>query len=230
MLGSVTGAVRPVRSGVIAACVVLFLLLGVVPAVADELEDALQRGGFDPARRAAIHALFDQAAGQGIPPRLLLPRLEEGLAKRVSAGRLLGAIEREVDFLLAARRILREEAAAMARDEAAWARTANLLAGGLQDAEVRALVQIASARPRDFRAATYLYVALSEWRLPRETAVALLEALLGSELPGEEFGGIVGLLAEGRSARIPPERLVERVRRALPGVRSLDELKRMVLY
>lgn len=228
---------RPPRVGIaVPADILLFFFLffvlfgGVGPLAADELEDVLRRGALEPARREELRSLFDRAAGEGIPPQLLLPRLEEGLAKGVPPGRLLGAIEREVAFLITARQILKEEAAALGGDEASWARTANLLAGGLPEAEVRALARMASARPREYRAATYLYVALVDWGLPGAAAAELLEALLGSQLPGEEFGGIVELFVAGRSARVSPERLAERIRRALPRVRSLEDLKALVLY
>lgn len=224
------GRPRRTATGVLPVCVLLLHVLVLVPLVAEDLEKSLERGGFDPSRRAAVLALFDQAAAQGVPKRLLLPRLEEGLAKRVPAGRLLGVIERELGFLLRAREILSEENSALAKDEASWARTANLLAGGLEPGEVRALVRICSIRPRDYRPATYLYVAMVQWGLSQDQAAKLLEALLSSDLAGEQFGGIVELLVEARSARIPPERLLERILEALPRVQDLEELEAAVLY
>jgi hypothetical protein len=218
------------RPGLRAACLVLLVVIAAQSAAADDLEEVLQRGGFDPPLRSAVRTLFDEAAAQGVPPELLLPRLEEGVAKRVPAGRLLGVIERELGFLLAAGELLREEAPGLMEEKAAWARTANLLARRLPVREVRTLVRVASARPQDYRAATYLYVALVDWGLAADQARLLLEALLGSGIPGGEFGGIVELLVEGRSARIPPERLVERIRETLPHVQNLDELKKSVLY
>jgi hypothetical protein len=218
------------RPGGAAACLLALFLVAAIPGWTEDLEELLQRGGLEPARREEVRALFAEAASQGVPQGLLLPRLEEGLAKRVPAGRLVRVIERELGFLLAARGILQEEAGALAREEAAWARTANLLAGGLPAREVRSLVRTAARRPRDFRESTYLYVALLEWGLPSEEARVLLEALLDSALPGAEFAGVVELLAAGRSARIPPGRLVERIREALPQSRSLEDLEKRVLY
>ena len=216
-----------------AICLLVFLLASgaaAVTAAADDLEELLRRGGFDPARRGDVRAVFEEAADRGVPSALLLPRVEEGLAKGVPADRMLRGIERELSLLLEAREILSEEAGVLLKDQASWARTANLLAGGLSQREVRTLARVASARPRDYRSATYLYVALAEWGLPRDQAGLLLEALVASRVPGEEFAGIVEILVEGRRARIPPERLAERIRAALPRVQNLDELKKTVLY
>jgi hypothetical protein len=208
----------------------ILAVIGPATAAADGLDDALRGSALDPAERAEVRRLFDEASSAGLPQHMLVPRLEEGLAKRVPVARILRALELEMGYLVQAREVLSAADEALLRDEGSWARTANLLAGGLTTREVSAVVRILRPRRRDFRPATYLYAALVEWGLPREQALALLEALVASDLPGEEFPGVVELLALGRRVRIPPEVMVDRIRDSIGRVHSLDELQRLVLY
>jgi hypothetical protein len=208
----------------------LILAAGGGAAAADDLDDALRASSLEATQQTAVHRLFDEAAAEGVPARMLLPRLEEGLAKGAPGERVLLALEREMGYLLEARQILTAEGEGLLREEASWARAANLLAGGLPPEEVGTLVRILRPRPRDFRPATYLYVALVDWGLPREQARSLLGALVGSALPGEEFGGVMELLARGRRLRIAPEEMVRRIRDSVGRARSLDELGTLVLY
>jgi hypothetical protein len=208
----------------------LILSAGAAGAAADDLEQILQSSRLDASQQALVRGVFDEALEQGIPPSMLLPRLEEGLSKRVAAARLVGALRREAGFLVTARGILTDEAEVLLADEANWIRTANLLAGELAVEEIRALIRLSVPRPRDYRHATYLYVALLDWGLPREQARGLLKALMGSSIPGEQLSGVLELLAEGRRLRVPPEEVVERVRGVASRVKSVEELERLVLY
>jgi hypothetical protein len=206
-------------------------LLAAAMLPAQSLEAALARSRFSPEQQRAIEEQFREAALQGIPLSLLLPRLEEGIAKKVPAARLQEALRGQAGLLLEARALLVETPGgeALLADPASWARTANLLAGALPAAEVRRLAGFCAKRPADYRQATSLYLSLVEWGLDRGKAQELLGALLDSRLPGESFPGVMEILVEGRRQRLAPEELVRRLLLHLPDTVSMEELKRRTL-
>jgi len=206
-------------------------LLAAAMLPAQSLETALARSRFPPEQQRAIEEQFREAALQGIPVSLLLPRLEEGIAKKVPAARLQEALRGQAGLLLEARALLvgTPGGEALLADPASWARTANLLAGALPAAEVRRLAGFCAKRPADYRQATSLYLSLVEWGLDRGKAQELLGALLDSRQPGESFPGVMEILVEGRRQRLAPEELVRRVLLHLPDTVSMEELKRRTL-
>jgi len=206
-------------------------LLAAAMLPAQSLEAALARSRFSPEQQRAIEEQFREAALQGIPLSLLLPRLEEGIAKKVPAARLQEALRGQAGLLLEARALLVETPGgeALLADPASWARTANLLAGALPAAEVRRLAGFCAKRPADYRQATSLYLSLVEWGLDRGKAQELLGALLDSRLPGESFPGVMEILVEGRRQRLSPEELVRRLLLHLPDTVTMEELKRRIL-
>jgi len=206
-------------------------LLAAAMLPAQSLETALARSRFPPEQQRAIEEQFREAALQGIPVSLLLPRLEEGIAKKVPAARLQEALRGQAGLLLEARALLvgTPGGEALLADPASWARTANLLAGALPAAEVRRLAGFCAKRPADYRQATSLYLSLVEWGLDRGKAQELLGALLDSRQPGESFPGVMEILVEGRRQRLAPEELVRRLLLHLPDTVSMEELKRRTL-
>ncbi len=86
--------------------IILAGLLAAALLPAQSLEDALARGRFSPEQKRAIEEQFREAALKGIPVSLLLPRLEEGIAKKVPAGRLQEALRGQAGLLLEARALL----------------------------------------------------------------------------------------------------------------------------
>jgi len=206
-------------------------LLAAAMLPAQSLEAALARSRFPLEQQRAIEEQFREAALQGIPVSLLLPRLEEGIAKKVPAARLQEALRGQAGLLLEARALLvgTPGGEALLADPASWARTANLLAGALPAAEVRRLAGFCAKRPADYRQATSLYLSLVEWGLDRGKAQELLGALLDSRQPGESFPGVMEILVEGRRQRLAPEELVRRLLLHLPDTVSMEELKRRTL-
>ena len=198
---------------------------------AQSLEAALARGRFSSEQQNALVEQFREAESQGIPVSLLLPRLEEGIAKKVPAARLQEALRRQASLLLEARTLLLETPGgeALLADPASWARTANLLSGALPAEEVRRLAGYCARRPADYRQATSLYLSLVEWGLDRGRAQELLGALLDSKLPGESLPVVMELLVEGRRQRLDPEELVRRLLLHLPQAASIEELRRRTL-
>ena len=206
-------------------------LLAAAMLPAQSLEAALARSRFSPEQQRAIEEQFREAALQGIPLSLLLPRLEEGIAKKVPAARLQEALRGQAGLLLEARALLvgTPGGEALLADPASWARTANLLAGALPAAEVRRLAGFCAKRPADYRQATSLYLSLVEWGLDRGKAQELLGALLDSRQPGESFPGVMEILVEGRRQRLAPEELVRRLLLHLSDTATMEELKRRTL-
>ncbi len=197
---------------------------------AEDLESALLRSRYPAETREEIRSIFAAARREGIPEPLMLPRLEEGMAKRVSPGLLLSVLRREREGLLEARRLLLsvEGGKALLADPASWARTANLLAGSWSPGVVRALASASRTRPEGYRDATSLYVSLVEWGLDAEVSLQLVRSLLISSLPAESFPGVLDLLIEGRRRRIDPEELAARIQGQLERVDSLRGLEERI--
>ena len=211
-------------------CICLYLLP--LPAVlyAQSIEDALARSGYTAADRGAITDFFARIDRQEVPVELLLPKLEEGVSKRISAPRVLEALEREAQFLRRSRALILgvTEQGALLSDRALWARTANLLAGGIPESEIEGLIHLCLANVEGYRPATYLYVALKDWGLPRQSAFELIDALLKSPIAPESYMGVMNLLAAGRRRRIAPDEIVRRIRRSAAQSLTIEELERWI--
>ena len=214
-----------------AAALAIFLLAAVLPLGAQSLESVLSRSRYSPEVKAEVSREFRDAENQGIPVELLLPRLEEGIAKKVNAGRLLAALEREQGLLLQARGLLTglDGGARLLEDQASWARAANLLSAGYGSGEVEELARASLSRLGDFRPAASLYVSLRGWGLPSSQALDLLRGLLASPIRGERFPGIMEILIEGRRLRLPPEILIRRLLAQLPETGTIEELRQKSL-
>jgi len=206
-----------------------FLVIG-LPICAQSVESALARSGYSEAQKDSIVTFFEETEDSDIPAELLLPKLEEGIAKGIPAPRVLGALRREAENLRRTRALmLRSDGGELLlADPASWARTANLLAVGVPEEEIGELIALCNRRIEGFRPATYLYVAVLEWGLAREPALDLIGALLASSIPPENYMGVMDLLASGRRRRIAPEELVQRIQRHLDHVNSIKELEKWI--
>ncbi len=234
MRGNLIARVFPTAKRAASPPLFLWILAGLLaaaPLPAQSLEAALARGRFSPEQQRALEGQLREAELQGIPESLLLPRLEEGIAKKVPAARLEEALRRQAGLLLEARTLLVETPGgdALLADRASWARTANLLSGALPAAEVRLLAGYCARRPADYRPATSVYLSLVQWGLDRGLSQDLLKALMDSRLPGESFPVVIEILVEGRRQRLAPEELVRRLLLRLPEAAGAEELKRRVL-
>ena len=213
------------------ALMLLLLLLQPTELRADSVSRALNRADYARTDREAIEAVFDKAEAANVPSELLLPRLQQGIAKSIPAARVRRALDEDLRQLLHARELVQstEAGAAIVEETAAWARAANLLDSGRTEEELRNLATVSSERPEAFRPASTLYVSIVDWGLDEPTALALVEAAVDSALPASEFAGITELLVRGRRARIRPEQLVQRLIANLPHAQSLAELRDMTL-
>ncbi len=218
------------RRGALAA-LLLAAALRPLPLGAEGLQSLLERSGYTASAREEIRILFARAGKEGVPEALLLPRLAEGLAKKISAPRLQAALRQHLAQLRQARALLEQVPGGerIAGDEASWARTANLIAAGVQPGDLARLVQAGAARPEAYRPATYVYASLIAWGLQVDEALALVEALLSSPLPADQFAAVPELLAQGRRLRVAPEELVRRLLEELPHADGIERLRERVM-
>ena len=207
----------------------LFLFVGSLGS-AQTVDSVLGKSPYSESQKNEITAFFTRMEHAGIPSELLVPKLQEGIAKRVAAHRVLAVLETEAQNLGEARTLLlhMEGGQAVLSDRASWARTANLLSGGIPRDEIEALVDLCVARVGSYRPATYLYVALSEWGLDGQRASELIAALLTSSIPPDRYMGVMDLLVTGRRRRIAAEELVRRIQEHVGQVTRLEELEKWI--
>lgn len=214
---------------------ILLITLQVIPAGrvwAESLADVLDRSSYSTSQKEAVRELFQGAREDEIPEEMLLPRLAEGVAKRVPAGKVLSVLQQNLIKLREARSILLgvSGGAVLVEKQSSWLRTANLLAGSVPAEEIREIAEACVLRQEDYREATFLLVSLTDWGLNRRASLDLVKTFLDSSIPGESFAGVLELLAAGRRLRIPPEKLITRIREELPRVETLEELQERILF
>lgn len=223
------GAIRVPQPLFIFILGAVLLVIG-LPIYAQSVESALERSGYSQTHKHSIITFFAEAEQSEIPADLLLPKLEEGIAKGIPAPRVLGALMKEADDLLRTRALMlrSEEGRRLLADPASWARAANLLSVGVGEDEIEQLIALCGARIQGFRPASYLYVAVVEWGLPGDTSLDLIGALLSSSIPPDSYMGVMDLLAIGRRRRIAPEELVQRIQQHLGRAKSIKELEKWI--
>lgn len=218
------------RGPLLAGLFCIFFLSAGSTGFAQSVEAALGRSSYSQSHKSAITVFFTEIEEREIPVDLLLPKLEEGIAKRVPAPRVLDVLKREAENLAEARElILRVQGGRpLLSDRASWARTANLLAGDFPMGEIEALVKLCVSRAETFRPATYLYAALTDWGLTGDSALELVAALLDSSIPPDTYMGVMDLLAAGRRRRIAPEELLQRILEHLDHAATVQELEKWI--
>lgn len=211
----------------------LLLFLFPVCLGAQTAEQVLETSGLSAGQRTAVLAEFREAEALGIPGAFLLPRLEEGLAKKVPAARIIEVLRRERAAFAQARGLLaaagygEEGGAPPAAD---WQRTAHLLLSGIEGDAVSSLLLAFEGRREDFRDGTNLYLALIQWGIAPEEALELTSAVADSPLDAGSFMGIPEILIEAGRRRIRSEEIMTRIKDQLGRSRSLENLRNRVLY
>jgi hypothetical protein len=208
------------------AAAAALLALAAVRVVADPVADVLGRGGFAAADRERIAAILRSAADRGIPLDLTLPRLQEGVAKRVPADRVCAVLAQEIERLGKARALLAE----LGESPAAWQRGATLLAWGAGESDIVALASASAGRVERFAQAAGLLVSLVQWGLERPLALQLAVAAAASALPADELPGIVPVLAAGARQRRDPVELARSIVVELRVARSVKQLRERTLH
>lgn len=195
------------------------------------LNRVLDDSRYDAQERAEIRELLNDAEGSSISAELLLPRVQEAKAKHVPAQRLLAALRQEIARLEKARDILlgTVDAKKILLDDAGWQRTANLIAWGATDEEIRSIVLACVDDVEAYLEASYLFTSLVEWGLEREASVELVFEVAGSKIEPNEYPGVLEVLIKGRRLRLHPRDMVERMIQSLDEVENVHQLQRMVL-
>ncbi len=216
--------------------VTVLLLLSAVPVFSRDgsilqVEQLLERGSFTERERRSLQRVFDSARNEEIPLALLVPRLQEGIAKRVDAARIERAIRSDVSALVTARTVAWSVPGGehLLADEARWSRAATYLAAGRSPEELRSLLAITAARPERFRAAATLDISLADWGLGDRDVQRVVEAAVASRLEPRSYRGIAELFVLARRERVRPERMVDRVVAGLERAGSIGELRALVI-
>jgi len=200
-------------------------------AVSRRVEGILEEHGYSESGIQGVLNVFLGAENKGVPGDMLVPRVQEGVAKGVPASRLQGVLKRDIDYLMSARRLFAEaeaEGVFLSR-ESQWKRAANMLAAGFDSDELGRLIQICKENPDKFRPISLLYASLSTWGLSNKDGLSVAEALVSSAIPTEEYEGILDLYRTARRERIRPEELTERIAARAGSSESVEELERMIL-
>ena len=198
----------------------------------DQLEGALSSGRFTQIQRDTIRRLFQTAEEQGIDAEILLPRIHEAVAKNIPGDRLAAALLHELERLEEARAILLEtsEGKALILEDSAWQRTANMIAWGATNDEIKAIAVSCKGSAETFIQATHLFVSLIDWGVDRDNSRALVITTIGSSINIEKYPGILELLIQGRRLMLRPHELISRLIQELPNAASYEQLKKKVLY
>jgi hypothetical protein len=185
---------------------------------------------FSPTSVDTISELFRNAEADGIPAELLLPRLQEGVSKRVHAHLVVSALSEEIRYLTSARDVIGglPGGARILDDPSNWARAANFLRSGQSEQELSLVAQASAGRSDYFRPATLLYLSVSEWGIEQETALTLIAAVAASNLDSEAYPEVTGLLADAQRARLDPGDAALLIAEQLREGRSIRQIARIL--
>ncbi len=207
------------------------MIVAVTAGFTQSLDSLLDRAPFTPEAEEEIVRIFEVAKEARVPEELLRPRLAEGIAKRVPAGRIVTALTGEVTALLEARSLLLEvDAEALLADTAAWARTANLMTTEVSDKSIQLLAVACSERTEAYRPAGTLLLSMLEWGLEEQDAVALTLGSVASGLDPDDYPVVLDVLIRGRLRRAEISDMVDVLKDLLPEVDSPRELHRSVRW
>jgi len=218
----------------------LFALLLLIPptgysedaysGVNSEVTELLRRARIDSASEIVIGKLFLDAESVGISSELLLPRLQEGVSKRVDASLVIEALRNEITYLIAARDIVRRDpdGELILEDQSNWFRAANFLRAGQSEATLLVLTHACAGRPESFRPATLLYLSISEWGIEEALGLELVEAVLVSNLHPSAYPEVTALLADAQRAHMDLAAAVSRIAQYLRDGRSLRQIARIL--
>ena len=211
-------------------CAILLLTAHAPSVTADELSNTLAQAGFTAAEQSEFTRLFSEAASDGLPTDVLLPRLQEGIAKNVPFDGLLPALEAYVTQLRHARAVLAsvQDARAVLHDTASWARAANLLTAGYSEDSLRRIAAACAVKPEAFRPATSLFVSLVEWGLAREAALDLTQAAVLSSVDPGEYADLARILSDASRAREDPDDAAGRIADHLRSGRTIRQIDRIL--
>ena len=205
-----------------------------VAALEGEVEDLLSRADYSGSAEARIESVFERADSDDVPSEFLVPRLAEGVAKGVPGSRVAAVLEGRLDTLLSARRILEDNqypvAAGQSGSRGLWSAAALLLWDDSPEQHLARLARESGGRRPALRESFSLYASLIAWGLSRSQALEIGVATLSSDLNVADYPGIVRILTEARTQRIPIPQVIERIVNEIPQSGSLSGLRERVIY
>ncbi len=196
------------------------------------VETLLEESSYEESAVTRLTDLLQQAEQKEIPAEMLIPRMQEGIAKGVPSSRLEYALQRDINNLKRARLIIESAGGeeSFFERQSQWKRAANLLAGGFEEERLKTLVELCTDEPKEFRPVSLLYVSLTSWGLRASEAIDVSRALIASSIPSEEYEAVVNMYRKARRERISPEELSSRILQSAGRSRSIDELERLILH
>ena len=225
--------VHPLR----ATLLVLFFGLAVVAygeesrgTTSDGIAGALAHSGFSAASESVISELVLQAAADGIPSELLLPRVQEGVSKGVDAELVIDALSEEILYLTTSRDIIRRlpDGELILDDTSNWFRAANFLKSGQSEEALFLVAQVSAVKPDAFRPATLLFLSISEWGIEPDSALALVEAVVASNVDPQAYPEVTGLLSDAQRSRLDLTAAARQIAEQLRDGKSLRQIARIL--
>ena len=224
-------------------CVGLMITLGGIAYGSswdDQLDVLLPKRNLTEQESTTIKNIFKDAEERRIPTELLIPRLEEGLAKQVSPEGIAQVLSRELGAYDTTRalilRVLGQKTGdQILQDVLPWTRTVLLALQGTPEAALTELLmafnqQKSKDKWDNYRFGCSLYAALVQWGIDQNNSMALVVAVSRSTLPGADYRGVLDLIIAGGKIRVSPDVMTERIIQAVPKARSIEVLETRVLY
>jgi len=229
----------------IAVLLIIFMISGGVLSAASAWDEGLvwvmDRFGVTKTEQTLLVETVREFERQEVPPSVLVPRVEEGIAKNVAIERIISVIEREGSAYIRARTIIertvsKQDAEALTTNISLWTRTATLLLQGVEEQTVSALLKLFSElrqtedKWENFRYGTLLYTALVDWGLNDTNSIRIISAVAASDIPGEDYKGVMDILLSASGYRVPVNEMIRRIEQMSSQAGSIEGLSMRVLY
>lgn len=220
------------RRHVMCICCFFIIFFSINGYAQDTVRDIISGSPYSVQEKEMLESCFAGMEQDGIPARLVISRLKEGIAKKVAFQRVLDVLKTEQQLFLQARTILRKADPSLEPEsgETIWIHTRLLLSANVPESHVVRITAACVHRWQDFRFITEMYVSLTKWGLDGSDAVEIAEAALSSSLPGKDFAGIPDLFIKARVKYISPDKVKQRILQEIPRVKSIMLLEERVLY
>lgn len=225
--------IRKINKGFLCVFIICISLFYIFPVWADtSLLSVLEQSSYTDKQKEIIRLVFEEAEAQGIPSELILPRLEEGIAKKVPVNRLIKVLTKEIECLVQAHDLLLsvDPDLVLSETPSIWLRTGILFSKHIPAETVRAIAGACMSRWEDYRDATVLYLSLTQWGLKSSEALMIVDSVLKSAIPGPDFIGIITIFIRGRSMNISPEEIITRMKEVINDIDSIETLEEKILY
>src|SRR6056297_3348126 len=234
-----TGLFRPVVLYFFFLCILLFMFFptevlfpegGTTPATGT-VQKVLREYRISQKDAERILSVCREAEQVKIPQELLIPRIREGMAKKIPISKLVDALHGDIYDLIQARNtILRiPNAEKFLQQYNLWQRTANLSAAGISSRVIGSLIEMSLTDPNAYQPTTGLYAALTGWGLSEIQGLRVVQSIVRSGLSVEEYPQVTSLFSRARQSLLSPDELIKRMESELPKVQSLRQLERRVL-